>query len=187
MRGGPVAGRAAVLVLWAVAAAAGVPEPKGYWTGPINSPVPKTISGGKVIHARKLAQLLQAGPVVVVDESNAPRRPENLPPSSTWLPVPHPAIPGAIWIPGAGLGEPPPPIEKYYRERLAKATGHDMGLTLVVYCHEKCWLSWNGAKRAIQYGYRNVYWFPDGIEGWRKVKLPTMVVEPEATQTPTGY
>jgi hypothetical protein len=25
-----------------------------------------------------------------------------------------------------------------------------------------------------------VYWFPDGIEGWRKAKLPTAVVQPEA-------
>jgi PQQ-dependent catabolism-associated CXXCW motif protein len=56
-----------------------------------------------------------------------------------------------------------------------------MGRPVVFYCHEKCWLSWNGAKRAIGYGYRNVYWFPDGIEGWRKSKLPTAVVQPEAT------
>jgi PQQ-dependent catabolism-associated CXXCW motif protein len=157
------------------------PEPEGFWTGSINSPVPGTISGGKVIHVKRLAALLRDGSAVVVDVSNAPRRPENLPPSSTWLPVPHPAIPGAIWIPGAGLGEPPASVDKYYRERLATATGGDMGRTLVIYCHEKCWLSWNGAKRAIRYGYHNVYWFPDGIEGWRKAKLPTRVVEPDAT------
>jgi PQQ-dependent catabolism-associated CXXCW motif protein len=160
---------------------AAVPEPRGFWTGPINSPVPKTISGGKVIHARKLAALLKGGSAVVVDVSNAPRRPENLAASSRWLPVPHPAIPGAVWIPGAGLGEPPAPVDKYYRERLAKATGGDLERTLVIYCHAKCWLSWNGARRAIQYGYHHVYWFPDGIEGWRKAKLPTTVVEPEAT------
>jgi PQQ-dependent catabolism-associated CXXCW motif protein len=56
-----------------------------------------------------------------------------------------------------------------------------MAKPLVLYCHQRCWLSWNGAKRAIQYGYRNVYWFPDGIEGWRKAKFPTAVIEPEAT------
>jgi PQQ-dependent catabolism-associated CXXCW motif protein len=42
-----------------------------------------------------------------------------------------------------------------------------------VYCHERCWLSWNAAKRAIRYGYRNVYWFPDGIEGWRAAGFET--------------
>jgi PQQ-dependent catabolism-associated CXXCW motif protein len=156
-------------------------EPEGFWNGPVNDPVPGTIKGGKVIHAQALAALLKQKNVVVVDVSNAPRRPESLPASTTWLPLPHHAIPGAIWIPGAGLGEPPPALHQYFRGRLAKATGNDMGRPLVLYCHQRCWLSWNGAKRAIQYGYRNVYWFPDGIEGWRKAKLPTAVVQPEAT------
>jgi PQQ-dependent catabolism-associated CXXCW motif protein len=157
------------------------PEPEGFWTGPVNDPVPATIQGGKVIHTQQLAGLLKAkgNSVVVVDVSNAPRRPENLPASTTWLPLPHQGIPGAIWIPGAGFGEPPASIEEYYRERLATATGRDMGKPLVLYCHEKCWLSWNGARRAIQYGYRNVYWYPEGIEGWRKAKLATEVIQPE--------
>jgi PQQ-dependent catabolism-associated CXXCW motif protein len=156
-------------------------EPEGFWKGPLNDPVPHTIKGGKVIHAQALAALLKSKNAVVVDVSNAPRRPENLPASTTWLPLPHRAIPGAIWIPGAGLGDPPPVLDKYFRERLATATGNDMGKPLVLYCHQRCWLSWNGAKRAIQYGHRNVYWFPEGIEGWRRAKFPTEVVQPEAT------
>jgi len=158
-------------------------EPDGFWTGPVNDPVPATIKGGKVIHTEDLAALLNKARAnaVIVDVSNAPRKPDNLPPTTTWLPVPHQAIPGAIWIPGAGLGAPPPPIDQFFRQRLATATGHDLARPLILYCHEKCWLSWNGAKRAIQYGYRNVYWFPDGIEGWRKAKLPMAVVQPEAT------
>jgi PQQ-dependent catabolism-associated CXXCW motif protein len=164
----------------APAAPSAASEPPGFWTGPINSPVPATISGGKVIHARKLSLLIKdSSAAVIVDVSNAPRKPENLPSSSTWMPLPHPAIPGAIWIPGAGLGEPPPAVDKFYRERLAQATANDLGRTIVLYCHAKCWLSWNGAKRAIQYGYTHVYWFPDGIEGWRKAQQPTKVIEPE--------
>jgi len=156
-------------------------EPAEFWNGPLNDPVPHTIKGGKVIHAQALATLLKSKNTVVVDVSNAARRPENLPASTPWIPLPHRAIPGALWIPGAGLGAPPPPLDKYFRERLAKATDNDMGKPLVLYCHQRCWLSWNGAKRAIQYGYRNVYWFPEGIEGWRKAKLPTVIVQPEAT------
>jgi PQQ-dependent catabolism-associated CXXCW motif protein len=156
-----------------------VPEPSGFWTGPINSAVPASISGGKVIHTKRVAALLKEGSVVVVDVSNAPRRPENMAPSAPWLPLPHHAIPGAIWIPGAGLGEPPPSIDQFYHDQLARLTANDPGRAIIVYCHERCWLSWNGAKRAIRYGYRNVYWFPDGIEGWRKAKLPTAVVQPE--------
>jgi len=154
-------------------------EPSGFWTGPVNDPVPTTIQGGKVIHAEALAALLKTTRAVVVDVSDSPHRPQNLPATTTWLPVPHPGIPGAIWIPGAGLGAPPANVERFYRRRLATATGNDFKRTLVVYCHKQCWLSWNGAKRAIGYGYANVYWFPDGIEGWRKANLPTQVLRPE--------
>jgi PQQ-dependent catabolism-associated CXXCW motif protein len=167
----------------AIGPASAAAEPDGFWTGPVNDPVPDTIKGGKVIHTQDLAALLKdkPGSAVIVDVSNAPRHPDNLPASTTWLPVPHQAIPGAIWIPGAGLGVPSPAVDEYFRRRLATVTGNDLERPLVLYCHEKCWLSWNGAKRAIQYGYRNVYWFPDGIEGWRKARLPTAVVQPEAT------
>ncbi len=164
-----------------VTPAATVREPEGFWTGPVNDPVPPTLKGGKVIRTRALARLVQhaGGSAVIVDVSNAPRRPEGLPSSTPWLPLPHRAIPGAIWIPGAGMGVIPASIETHFRRRLAEVSGGDLHRTLVVYCHERCWLSWNAAKRAVQYGYQNVYWYPDGIEGWRKANEPTVVVEPD--------
>jgi PQQ-dependent catabolism-associated CXXCW motif protein len=157
------------------------PEPQGYWTGPINSTVPVTISGGNVIHdAHDLQALIKRGGVVIMDVSNAPRRPENMAPGAPWLPLPHHAIPGSLWIPGVGLGEVPPSVDTFFRDRLAAATGGDLTRRVVIYCHETCWLSWNAAKRAIHYGYRNVYWFRDGIEGWKAAGLPTAVIKPEA-------
>ena len=170
----------ALLLTVSSAVLAAPPEPDGFWNGPTDDPVPNTIQGGKLIHARDLAAALKRRrPPVVVDVSNGPRRPDSLPMSTVWLPAAHQAIPGALWIPGAGMGELSAPLDHYFRERLAAATGNDFARPLVIYCHEKCWLSWNGAKRAIQYGYRNVYWFPEGIEGWRKATLPTAVVQPE--------
>ena len=82
------------------------PEPSGFWTGPINSAVPATLAGGKVVNnAHQLQSLLQVPATVIVDVSNAPRRPDNLATGAPWLPLPHQAIPGSLWIPGAGLGE----------------------------------------------------------------------------------
>ena len=156
-------------------------EPRDYWTGPIDSPVPATIEGGTVIHARQLRQLLQDSRVVIVDVSNAPRRPDGLAAGAPWLPLPHRAIPGSIWIPGAGRGKIPPATDGFLQRRLAAATGNDLARPLVVYCHRQCWLSWNAAKRAIRYGYRNVYWFADGVEGWRAAGLRTAPVAPEPT------
>src|SRR5688572_33234656 len=40
------------------AESAAAPEPEGYWTGPVNGPVPATIQGGKVINAQDLSTLL---------------------------------------------------------------------------------------------------------------------------------
>lgn len=155
-------------------------EPSGYWTGPINAPVPKTLSGGTVIHtARQLRTLLSHGGTVIVDVSNAPRRPENLAPGAPWLPLPHRAIPGSLWIPGVGLGEIPVAVDDFYRQRLAEATNEHLARPLIIYCHKTCWLSWNAAKRAISYGYRNVYWYPHGIEGWKAAGYPTSVIEPQ--------
>lgn len=157
-----------------------VPEPEAYWSGPLNGPVPATIKGGTVIQARELAAMLEKSRVVVVDTSNAPKRPADLAPGALWLPPPHRAIPRSLWIPGSGLAEISPSVDIFFREQLAAATGHDLDHPIVIYCHERCWLSWNGAKRAISYGYRNVMWFADGIEGWRAAGLPTSVAEPAA-------
>lgn len=161
------------------ASRATVPEPSGYWTGPINSDVPASISGGRVVDAHGLAALLARERAVVVDASNAPVRPDGLASGAPWLPLPHPAIPGSLWIPGSGLAAITEPVDHYFRERLAEATGGDRDFPVVLYCHERCWLSWNAAKRAIEYGYSRVYWFPEGIEGWRAAGLATAVIEPE--------
>lgn len=155
-------------------------EPSGYWTGPVNSAVPETLSGGTVIHkARQLRTLLRQGGVVLVDVSNSPRRPERLAPGAPWMPLPHRAIPGSLWIPGVGPGEIPVSVDDFFRQRLAEATGNHLARPIVIYCHRNCWLSWNAAKRAISYGYRNVYWFRDGIEGWKAAGYRTALIEPQ--------
>lgn len=155
-------------------------EPPGYWTGPINSPVPLTLTGGTVIHnAHQLRALIKQGGTIIVDVSNAPRRPEHMAPDAPWLPLPHRAIPGSLWIPGVGLGEIPVALDDFYRQRLAAATNEHLARPLLIYCHRSCWLSWNAAKRAISYGYRNVYWYRDGIEGWKAAGYRTAVIEPQ--------
>lgn len=154
-------------------------EPSGYWTGPINSAVPATLTGGQVIHARELTDLLKRSAAVVVDVSNAPKRPEGMSADAPWLPLPHESIPGSAWIPGAGMSEISAEIDACFREHLSLRTQRNPDHPVVIYCHEKCWLSWNAAKRAIHYGYRRVYWFPEGIEGWRAAGFKTEVVGEE--------
>jgi sulfur-oxidizing protein SoxY len=158
-----------------------VAEPKDFWVGPVNGPVPSTLSGGTVIRANDLAALLKQRRAVIVDVSNSQQRPEKLAPHAVWMPPPHPVIPGSLWVAGAGAGVIEPHVEKLYKQRLAEATSNDLSHPVVVYCHERCWLSWNAAKRAIRYGYRKVYWFPDGIEGWRAAGFETATLPSTVT------
>ncbi|HEU4625569.1 MAG TPA: quinoprotein dehydrogenase-associated SoxYZ-like carrier [Steroidobacteraceae bacterium] len=163
----------------AAADAGAVPEPADFWTGPVNSATPRTLTGATVIRAPDLAALLKTDRAVLVDVSNSPPRPDKLAPQAIWMPPPHPVIPGSLWLAGAGAGSLDEAAERFYERRLGEATGHDLDRPVVVYCHERCWLSWNAAKRAIRYGYRRVYWFPDGIEGWQKAGFSTAVAQPE--------
>jgi sulfur-oxidizing protein SoxY len=158
-----------------------VPEPEGFWNGPVNSPTPATLSGGTVIRAADLATMLKSTHAIVVDVSNSPPRPEKLAPQAVWMPPPHAVIPGSLWLAGVGAGTLDDATDGFYRRRLGEATDNDMNRPVVVYCHERCWLSWNAAKRAIRYGYRHVYWFPDGIEGWRAAGFATSVAQPETS------
>ena len=57
-------------------------------------------------------------------------------------------------------------MEDYFRTRLALLTAAEPGKPLVFFCQRNCWMSWNAAKRAIEWGYKNVIWYPEGTDGW---------------------
>jgi PQQ-dependent catabolism-associated CXXCW motif protein len=161
-----------------VATAQSVPEPEGYWTGPINGPVPATIEGGKVIDAETLSKMLDSEPLLLIDVSNTPKRPEGMATDAPWIPLAHEAIPGTIWIPDVGEGSISANVDEFFIAQLTDETGEDYDYPVVIYCHEACWLSWNAAKRAINHGFRNVHWLPAGIEGWKAAGFETEVVKP---------
>ncbi len=159
-------------------APAEVPEPASYWTGPMHSEVPATLTGARVVGTEALAALLQAGKVVLVDAASPERRPANLPSDVLWSPPPHPVIEGSVWLPGFGAGAIDEVTNKFFKSELARLTENSFDRALVLYCHPSCWASWNAAKRAIGYGYRNVYWYPNGVEGWQEAGKPLAVALP---------
>jgi PQQ-dependent catabolism-associated CXXCW motif protein len=156
-----------------------VAEPEGYWEGNVDAPTPSALHGGRVVRVPELVALLRQGRAIVIDVSNTPRRAAELAPGAPWLPLPHRAIPDALWLPGVGVGTPTREVDEFYRNRLRQATAGNLDAPLIVYCHANCWLSWNAAKRAIGYGYRNVFWFPEGIEGWTAAGRQTTVAAPQ--------
>ena len=154
------------------------PGDGGYRTQDYRAPTPLTVPGGRMVTTEEARALLGRPGVVWVDMLPAPRRPEGLPPGALWRPSPRLGIPGSIWLPEAGRGVLPPETEAWFRDTLARATGGDLDRPVVFYCLADCWMSWNAAKRAAGWGYRQVLWYKDGTDGWEAAGLPTEVLHP---------
>jgi PQQ-dependent catabolism-associated CXXCW motif protein len=154
------------------------PEPEGYRMDDYRAPSPATVAGGVMLDTDAAHQLWESGAAVWIDVLPAPRRPENLPPSALWMPLPHRDIPGSLWLPDIGRGALSPEIEGYFRDHLATATKLRKDAAVVFYCQADCWMSWNAAKRAASWGYTQIYWYRDGTDGWDAAKLPMQNAEP---------
>lgn len=153
--------------------AGAVPEPQGYRLDDYRAPVPATLAGATVIDTEALRELLaRRDDVVLVDVLPAPRKPGNLRPGALWIPKKRRNIPGSTWLPNTGFGILPVEEEAYLRDNLQRLTGRDPRRPLVFYCLANCWMSWNAAKRAVSWGYANVYWYPEGSDGWADAGLP---------------
>ena len=161
----------ALLLIGASPDALDLPLPSG--------PVPATLPGATVVHTPEVERLVATPGVIVLDVSELPRRPQTLAAGAPWLPPEHRDLARSVWIPGAGRNPAAAELEGYFRTRLAELSAGRPERPIVIYCHPNCWGSWIAAKRALAYGYRNVFWYPDGIEGWEDAHLPTAAAAPE--------
>ncbi|MBP7000806.1 rhodanese-like domain-containing protein [Amaricoccus sp.] len=171
---------ALALVLLAGRALAGdaPPEPEGYRTGDLRAATPATLSGATVLDLAALEAAV-AGGAVLIDVGPAPVKPADMPADRPWLPT-HRSIPGAVWLPGAGLGDDlPADREELLLGEVAGLTGGDKAKAVVVFCKPDCWASWNVGRRLVLAGYSAVGWFPGGVDAWQ-VDHPTAPVEAPA-------
>lgn len=145
---------------------AAVPEPDSYRMDDYDAPVPATLRGATRVTAIDVRALQKVKGAIIVDVIPEHRRPDFLPEKQIWIPVPHKGLPGALWLPDVGFGPLSDVTEQYFRRHIENATDGDLNHPLIFYCRIDCWMSWNAAKRALTYGYRQVYWFADGIEDW---------------------
>ncbi|HEV2956955.1 MAG TPA: PQQ-dependent catabolism-associated CXXCW motif protein [Xanthobacteraceae bacterium] len=171
---------AVCLLALALVPAAGedaVPEPDGYRMQDYRAPTPATLRGARVLTTDEAAALWKAGGAAFIDVMPQAPRP-NLPPGTIWRDKPRHNIPGSLWLPDTGYGALAAATEEYLKNGLAAASAGDQTKLLVIYCQRDCWMSWNAAKRALAYGYRNVAWFPDGSDGWQEAGLPLAEAQP---------
>jgi PQQ-dependent catabolism-associated CXXCW motif protein len=155
-----------------------VPEPPDFRMDHYRAPVPVTLDGAQVIGPGEAHALWSDGSAGFIDVLPQPPKPANLPEGTIWRDKPRLSIPGALWLPNVGYGAIADVTADYFREGLQQATKGDKSHAVVIFCLEDCWMSWNAAKRAIDWGYTAVYWLPEGTDGWELWDYPLEPVTP---------
>lgn len=175
---------AALTVGWGPAAADPLPpEPAGYRMDDYRSPTPATLRGARVVSTREAEALWRDKGAAFVDTMPRDARPKNLPPGTVWRDKPREHIPGSVWLANVGYGGVSAEMADRFRSGLAALSGGDKSKPLLFYCRAECWMSWNAAKRAMEWGYSAVIWYPDGTDGWEQAGLglePAAPYEPPA-------
>lgn len=162
----------AIIVLYLTACASNgpvKPQDEKYRGLPYHAPTTEiTPAGVKRISPRELKNRLSASKrTVLIDVYGAIFREETLDFDGAWLvSTPRKNIPTSVWLPNVGKQKVNVVVEQYYRQQLKELTANDTNKVIVIYCVEDCWMAWNATKRAKEWGYTNVRWFREGVDGW---------------------
>ncbi|MEJ2621025.1 MAG: rhodanese-like domain-containing protein [Candidatus Thiodiazotropha sp.] len=152
---------------------------QGYRIAKYRRPLPQQPPAGKRIDTQALADLIDEIEPLLVDVLAITLRPESAQFGLSWLPATQRQhIPGSIWLPNVGYGDLEPCMWAWFERTLYHYTGGDKDKPMVFYCVTDCWMSWNAVKRASALGYRNLYWYPEGSDGWAAAGLPLDVAKP---------
>ncbi len=154
-------------------------EPSGYRMAQYRAPVPKSLKGARVISTTEAKLVWENKQAIFIDVLPRVPKPKQLPEGTVWRDKPRFDIPGSKWLPNVGFGRLHATMEKYFRSQLSKLTSGNVDQALVIYCLDRCWMSWNAAKRAMVYGYSNVIWYPEGTDGWSAEHLPLEQRQPQ--------
>jgi len=169
----------AFIALCAVQAwAGGVAEPASYRMDSYKAPVPETLEGATTVSTNEAEKLWRDGAAVFVDVMPRPPKPAGLPEGTIWKDPVRKDIPGSVWLPNVGYGAISGETAGYFREGLAAHTEGDRSRKILFYCMTDCWMSWNAAKRAVEWGYASVLWYPQGADGWEMEGLPLVENRP---------
>jgi quinoprotein dehydrogenase-associated probable ABC transporter substrate-binding protein/PQQ-dependent catabolism-associated CXXCW motif protein len=155
-----------------------VPEPAGYRMKKYRAVVPATLAGATVLSTAALQRLIAERKPILIDVLSKQRKPKSRDRTQLWIEPKRENLPGSVWLPNVGLGELSPDLAEYFSTELMQLTEGDKSRPVVFYCDSNCWMSWNAAKRAmVELGYTQVYWYPDGVQGWKAAGQPTIVAK----------
>ncbi|MGD1877194.1 MAG: quinoprotein dehydrogenase-associated putative ABC transporter substrate-binding protein [Kiloniellaceae bacterium] len=152
-------------------------EPAGYRMDDYRAAVPAGLTGARTVDLAGLQALLATGDPLLVDVMPTQRKPDDRPAGSIWRDPQRETIQGAVWLANMGYGKLPDSEDAAFKAELLRQAG-SLNRTIVMFCEPRCWMSWNAAKRALSYGFRNIIWFPGGTTTWREAGLTAEMVTP---------
>ncbi len=153
---------------------------EGYRDKHYRRPTPDTAPAGKILTTEELAAFIAESDPVLIDVQAITVRPEIEEFGLSWLPnYQRMHIEGSTWLPNVGYAELDERMTHFFRSNLERLSGGDPDRALVFYCVVDCWLSWNAVRRAASWGYRNLYWYPDGTDGWADAGLTLVAGDPQ--------
>ncbi|MEL7278951.1 MAG: rhodanese-like domain-containing protein [Pseudomonadota bacterium] len=136
-------------------------EDTGFRIAKYRAPVPESPPGVAAIDVARVMQERSANAVLI---DVRPVKIFEINEDGTWIvPEPVKTIPGAVWLPGIGLGEIEDWAGSYMETSLQQIVR--AGETVIVFCRIDCWHSWNAVQRIAALGYE-VRWFDGGVEAW---------------------
>lgn len=156
----------------------GVDPETGFRMERYRAPVPDSIPGGTTLDTSGVQQHHADGTLIFIDVYP----PKGLGPDPLdghWVTSgSHESIPGSIWLPEIGRGFLEEGHEQYFRRNLVRLTGDSLDAPVLFFCTSDCWQSWNASKRAIDWGYTAVHWYPLGNDGWQEEGGNLIPVQP---------
>lgn len=166
-----------LLILFMLGSCSAVEAPEGFRMNRYKAPVPASVKGAKTIDVDEAVKLHQQGVIFIDVISSGQLLTRGI--ENDWLVVrPHSSIPKSLWLPDVGRGALTPDQASYFEQALLTISEGAKDKALVFFCLKSCWMSWNAAKRAAQMGYKNLYWFPDGKDGWAEAGYELSLIEP---------
>lgn len=134
----------------------------GFRTANYRSPILENPPGITAIDVQNLNASLRDDSVLI---DVRPLKVFDIRDDGSWItPEPIQTIPGAIWLPGIGMGVMEAWAQDYLSVSLAEVARPDQ--TIIVFCRVDCWHSWNAVQRVAALGYSTL-WFDGGVDAWQ--------------------
>ncbi len=165
-------------------------SPEGYRIARYRAVTPDAPPAGRRLDTQALVNLISREKPLLIDVKAMTVRPASTECDSSWLPSKERwHIPGSIWLPNVGHGRLEPQMLSYLKSNLARLTDSNWDFPMVFYCAVDCWMSWNTIKRADELGYRNLYWYAEGSDGWEETGFKLVLGQPVPLQgmTESGH